>query len=317
MQRGQQYAVLKAGNYSARLREAVTLISYEIGWQITQGRSAGHLLAMLEAAVGLTPTVATSSEEAHGAEWASSQAGHAQQSVQSPLQAPFARLLRIDTQVPAILVQRVIPGADIRPLGRQDDDAACAAVMHCLLQLHALARGAGELGLPNLLTLQQQLPSLAEVLAIFSHTSLVAASGLDPRLVHDAAAVGAELIADGEQTLLHGDLGQLNLLQSGWDATSAQWRAIDPVGYRGDPCFDAVAYLLDTHDAGHLHPDPRGRAQRRADIMAEISGWDKNRILAWAFVGAIIAELWNFRAHGFVAGAHLQLAQALKPSLSN
>ena len=56
-------------------------------------------------------------------------------------------------------------------------------------------------------------------------------------------------------------------------------------------------------------------AERRIAILAETTGFDRDRIRAWAFTAAVIAELWMVEDHDLVHGAPLALAEALAHSL--
>jgi streptomycin 6-kinase len=78
------------------------------------------------------------------------------------------------------------------------------------------------------------------------------------------------LVASGTtRVLLHGDLHLGNVLDGG----ARGLVAIDPRACAGDPCFDAVDYLLD--GAGLEGVDVRCAA------LAAVSGLDAGRLFAW------------------------------------
>jgi streptomycin 6-kinase len=85
----------------------------------------------------------------------------------------------------------------------------------------------------------------------------------------------ALLATETTRVLLHGDLHLGNVLDGG----SRGLVAIDPRACLGDPCFDAVDYLLD--GAGLDGVDARCAA------LASASGLDSGRLFAWC--GAIAA----------------------------
>ena len=85
------------------------------------------------------------------------------------------------------------------------------------------------------------------------------------------------LATTAEKVFLHADLHHLNILWSG-----ARWLAIDPLGFHGDPAFEAVAYLRNPIDAleqiEHLEPFLEGRI----NALAKGLNVDANRIWAWS-----------------------------------
>lgn len=81
---------------------------------------------------------------------------------------------------------------------------------------------------------------------------------------------GVLLATQPTQVLLHGDLHLGNVLDGG---PARGLVAIDPRACVGDPCFDAVDYLLD--GAG------RDGVAARCDALAAASGLDPDRLHAW------------------------------------
>jgi hypothetical protein len=53
------------------------------------------------------------------------------------------------------------------------------------------------------------------------------------------------------------------------------------------------------------------RTRRRIEIIAEVTGENPERLLAWSLVGAVIAEARMLVEHDLVHGAPLALAQEL------
>jgi streptomycin 6-kinase len=85
-----------------------------------------------------------------------------------------------------------------------------------------------------------------------------------------ARRYGALLATQPTRVLLHGDLHLGNVLDGG---ITRGLVAIDPRACVGDPCFDAVDYLLD--GAG------RDGVGARCDALAAASGLDPDRLHAW------------------------------------
>lgn len=204
-----------------------------------------------------------------------------------------------DAREGLLVTRRVLPGDDIRPLARLDDDAATREIALLAAALH---RGQGS---------GTGLPPLSDIAADIDSAS-------DPRLpvplVDAARALLADLLADpGDVVVLHGDLQHLNVLNAG-----GSWVAIDPHGWVGDPAFEAAALLANPRGLVEVG-DARGmdgrhlaaRSRRRAEIYAETTGYDPDRVRAWGLVGCVIAELWMIESHDLVHGAPLAVAEAL------
>ena len=204
-----------------------------------------------------------------------------------------------DGELGLLVTRRVLPGDDIRPLARQDDDAATREIARLAVDLHAAQMPV------------EGLPPLRDIAAAFGAPP-------DPRLprhVVDAAQKMLDELLSGEEasTVLHGDLQHHNVLHSG-----ADWLAIDPHGWVGDPAFEAAALLANPRglvEGG----DARGmdgrelaaRSRRRAAIYAEVTGYDVTRLRTWGLIGCVIAELWMIDSHDLVHGAPLAVAEAL------
>lgn len=205
-----------------------------------------------------------------------------------------------DAGLGLLVTARVLPGDDIRPLARSDDDDATREIAQLAVLLHADPQ-------PD-----TGLPELREIGQAFDAAD-------DPRLpaeiVEAAHSMFADLTVDPiAPVVLHGDLHHLNVLNTGQG-----WWAIDPHGWIGDPAFEVAALLANPRglvEGG----DARGidgrelaaRARRRASIYAEVTGYDVDRLIAWGFVGCVIAELWMIESHDLVHGAPLAVAEALR-----
>lgn len=234
--------------------------------------------------------------------------------------APVCLLLEHDEQRGALLLERVLLGDDLRPLARRDDDAATALAASLMVELQGAAgvtgaaRAAGaRLGLDTAGGgAWDELPHLSMLAATFERYWRGPEHPLPPALVRSAERLALELTAPAAaDAALHGDLNHGNILRAGLGDAADRWRAIDPHGWVGDPVFDAAAFLLNPTDVLADHPTPARLVRRRARILAEGTGWDYERLLAWAFVGAVVSELWCWEDHGLIAGGPLRLATQL------
>lgn len=200
----------------------------------------------------------------------------------------------------ALLLRRVIPGDDLRSVADHDDDAATTVIGALVMGLQRAAAGSRP----------PELPMLADIGQTFVRYE-DSGSGIVPAdLVDRAQQFVTELTAPaGSDGVLHGDLHHSNVLRSGW--RDSRWVAIDPHGWWGDPVFDLAAGLLNPHERIAVMSDPAPLVRRRAALLAEVTGFDRARIEAWAFAGAVISELWCLEDHGFVTGGPLRLARQL------
>jgi len=99
-----------------------------------------------------------------------------------------------------------------------------------------------------------------------------------------ASRCEALLATESTRVLLHGDLHLANVLDGG---PARGLVAIDPRACVGDPCFDAVDYLLD--GAGH------DGIEARCTALALASGLDGDRLRAWCRAIAPIVAITLLR----------------------
>lgn len=226
---------------------------------------------------------------------------------------PLPVACRLLAEAPgALLLERILLGDDIRPLAAVDDDAATTIAGGLYARMHAAVAGVAR---------PPELPALTQLQQTFDeYWRRDDAHGdgppLSAALVRRAQAITADLAAPtSDDIVLHGDAHHQNLLRHGVGDGEDVWRIIDPHGWWGDPTFDAVVLMLNLHGSLAMsqrsHADLRAQAHRRAAILAETAGLNPARLLAWTFVGGMIAELWCLADHGFVQGGPLRLAEAL------
>jgi streptomycin 6-kinase len=138
--------------------------------------------------------------------------------------AGATEVLARDQDLGLLVTRRFLPGDDIRPLARRDDDAATRAIALLAAEIHRDQRPV------------HGLPALEEIGAAFDAAS---DSRLPAPTVDAAKGLFADLVADNTaMVVLHGDLQHFNVLNAG-----GSWRVIDPHGWVGDPAFEAAALL--------------------------------------------------------------------------
>lgn len=213
-----------------------------------------------------------------------------------------------------VLVERVLMGDDLRPLAASDDDAATAIAGGVYRRMHE--------AVAHLSEPPPGVAPLADIAEAFDTYWVARRAGnphtlrLDDALVARAQNLLAEIAApEPTDILLHGDAHHQNILRWGWGEDDDEWRVIDPHGWWGDATFDAATLMLNLHGSLELEArsmsDLRAMAQRRAAILEQTAGMDRQRLLAWTLVGGVVAELWCLEDHGFVQGGPARLAAAV------
>lgn len=93
------------------------------------------------------------------------------------------------------------------------------------------------------------------------------------------------------KVILHGDLHHFNILHD----KKYGWLAIDPKGYIGEPEFEIGAYLKNPVGFPRFFLDKKLITQR-IKIVEDRLGYDRDRMLKWAFSLTILSVIWNIEA---------------------
>lgn len=124
------------------------------------------------------------------------------------------------------------------------------------------------------------------------------------KLIDQAQAISKELLASmGPLVLLHRDLHYANILLS----DKHGWLSIDPKGVIGEREYEIPFPRIS--EAGNVN---KISIKRRLDQFIEVSGFDRQRILGWAFSKAALAAWWSFEDNGEVWQPFLNCAEILK-----
>ena len=208
----------------------------------------------------------------------------------------ISRLLRLDLDLGATLIERCEPGAPL--LVVEDDEEAtiiAAGVMEKLWR-----------PVPE----RHPFPLVSDWARGFERLRRRYAGGTGPMpaaLVERAEALFADLVpTQAEPRLLHGDLHHENILS----ARREPWLAIDPKGVVGEPAYDTAAML---HNPVGLLDEPRpGRALgRRVDLLSERLDLDRSRVRGWALAQAVLAAYWGLEDGGRVWDEALVFARLI------
>lgn len=92
----------------------------------------------------------------------------------------------------------------------------------------------------------------------------------------------------GEQVLLHGDLHHFNILSSRRNS----WLAIDPKGVIGEREYEICALMRNPGPQLFTAMNTEQVILRRLDQIVEYTGFDRERILLWSIVNAVLTAWW-------------------------
>ena len=187
-----------------------------------------------------------------------------------------ARLLEVDADLGALLIERVEPGTMLTEVAATDDDAATLIAADVARQLWRPAPESSGL---------RSLESWCDAYERNREALSRGDGGFPAAVFQRADAMRRDLLASTETpTVLHGDLHHYNILR----ATRAPWLAIDPKGLVGDRCFDVCQFFRNPNEV------PTEVNRRRLDIFCSELGLDRERTKAWCYVHAILDACWDY-----------------------
>lgn len=134
-------------------------------------------------------------------------------------------------------------------------------------------------------------------------------SGPIPKWMFDEAeGIFNEYTKDNrKQFLLHGDLHNDNILSS-----QRGWIIIDPKGVIGEREFELGAFLRNPIYDYPKDSDYKKLEARRIIQFSEELGFERQRLLNWAFACAVISLLWSLEDENKVKDIYIQNAEILK-----
>ncbi len=187
-----------------------------------------------------------------------------------------ARLIASDKE--AILIERILPGRHLTELVKDGrDDQATKIFCQTAKQLHSAPCNV----------------SMFKPVADF-------AGSFDRYLKRDDNIISASEVlyakelfdslvkSQSKPILLHADLHHDNILQD----DIRGWLAIDPKGYVGEPMYEAG--LLLRNPIPHIkYFAAKEIINKRVKIIVQEMGWNRERILNWTYVQAILSTIWS------------------------
>src|SRR5262249_13647216 len=168
-----------------------------------------------------------------------------------------ARVYDLDVERSAMVIERIVPGTQLRDAALSDDDATRLAAETVATFWRPVPDPV------NLHPLRRWMRALFER---SPRPDLIA-----PDVIRHAQDLAAALLARSTQNcLLHGDFQHHNLLQR----SSGEWVIIDPKGVYGDPGFEFAAWMYNPEGVTARN-DYLELTTRRVAICSEVWGIDR------------------------------------------
>lgn len=181
----------------------------------------------------------------------------------------------------AILLARATGGASLSTMSKNgQDNEACRILCTTANRLHSMP----DKPLPKLTPLDRWFSSLKP--AALEHGGILA----------HCAEISQQLLSSPQDVVvLHGDLHHDNVL----DFESSGWLAIDPKGLTGERGLD-FANIFTNPDLGNPElciARVPGIFKQRLEIVTEISGINRERLLLWIIAWCGLSASWSLECN--------------------
>ena len=208
-----------------------------------------------------------------------------------------AYLLEHDSELGAMLLERIRPGSNIKQL---DEEQAVMAAARVMRQLHQPVNTTFHF--PTVQDWGKGFQRLRDRFA-----------GGSGHLPSDLVVEGEEIFASLSNSmdtpvLLHGDLHHENILA----CERQPWLAIDPQGVIGEPAYEVGAFLRNPMPDLLDWLDLESIMVNRVAMFSDILGFFKSRIAGWGFYQAVFSAIWSLEDHGSGWESALAVARALQ-----
>ena len=188
----------------------------------------------------------------------------------------MARVLEFDRDERVVLMERVVPGETLwtAPIDRALEAAASVMAKLRLTPPDDL--------FPNVRAYHGAWPH---------HRDTYGGPGpIDGDLLEKGERLFLELCdSSTAPVVLHGDLHYGNILSSDREG----WVAIDPKGITGEPCYEVGDLFRNRVDELYETSDPVAAMRRRIETLADLAGFDRERIRLWSLAQAVLSDVWN------------------------
>ncbi len=193
------------------------------------------------------------------------------------------RIYEGDPERGMLLLERLFPGTMLATM--EDDDEATRIAARVMRQTH---RPVPEQD--GFLSLKAWFDKLEDVRTLFH-----GGTGPFPEKSFSLAeGLIKELFAEARPpVLLHGDFHHYNILSS-----ERGWLIIDPKGVAGPAEYEVGPLLFNPYHYTLTEAEAIRRTQRRIAILAEIVGFEPERMRAWAICHSVLSSYWDMQDDG-------------------
>lgn len=210
----------------------------------------------------------------------------------------MARLLELDADEGAMLLERLEPGRPLHTL--RDDRTEMAIAAGIMRQLWRPAPSTS------------RFPSASDWGKAFDRHRAEhggTAGPLPAAIFERGERLYRELDASTTRPLLlHGDFHQGNILS----AARQPWLAIDPKGIVGDPAFEIGPLLLNLWEDLYPISDPEDILRNRVRWLADDLGLERERVRLWGIARLVLSAVWSAENGGTGWGRAIELAEMLE-----
>ncbi len=186
------------------------------------------------------------------------------------------KLLEYDPILRCLLLEYVKPGNSLAGLFPQYDDKAIEITADLIKTLHAQDLLNHAIGFK---TVNQWLDLLHGFKSKKISSVMLKKS---QQLSKDLLGLKQKLY------FLHGDLHHENILNNG-----NRWIAIDPKGVIGPLEYEVGRFIMNPIPNLLLESNAKDIVKNRIDKFGELFGFDKQRLVDWAFVQAVLSACWT------------------------
>jgi streptomycin 6-kinase len=194
----------------------------------------------------------------------------------------ICRCYEHDTELGAMLLERILPGRDLTTVADRSERTEIAARLIT--------------GLPLPCSNEPGLPAFGDwIRRAFARVRREGkASEGFLQLVQTAEELHNELQHDGRPPhLLHGDLNHWNML---YDAAGDDWKAIDPKGAIGPRCLEAGRFILNEMEFAGAPASP-GDVASMAEAVGAAAGEPAHLMARCAFLDSVLSTCWTLEEH--------------------
>jgi streptomycin 6-kinase len=209
------------------------------------------------------------------------------------------RLLEVDVEQRAMLLERAEPGTDVWQV--EDEDRQIAIVASTMKRLWRTP----PLGctLPLARSYYERMVETAPKLAT---------NGFPLDRVFSAKAIFDALEVDAPPAVLHEDLHQANIIA----AEREPWLAIDPHGLVGPPVIDTTQMILNVIWRANASDWPR-IAARYVDALSEALGLDREQVALCGIARSVLEAFWTLEDKGDGWERDIAVADAFEATLQH